>query len=110
MVLPVPWSDELERAAAALKPLPDGLTFAEKTLYIAMRGLYAQFKQGTIDRDQAKREKRLLLNDFGQIELADKARERSVKAWRWVDLSLNKCECPECAALKKTILQLENTF
>lgn len=104
----MPWSDELERAAAALKPLPDGLTFAEKTLYIAMRGLYAQFKQGTIDRDQAKREKRLLLNDFGQIELREKSYERSIKTWMWVDLNLNKCSCPECLELKKTILGIQN--
>lgn len=106
----MPWSEELERAASAGKPLPDGLTYAEKTLYIAMRGLYAQYRQGTIDKDQAKREKRLLLNDFGQIELTDKARERSIRAWRWLDLNMNNCECPHCLEMKRTILQLENTF
>ena len=102
------WTKELEQAASAGKSLPDGLTGPEKALYIAMRGLYWQYRNGVIDLDQAKKEKRALVNDFGQMELREKSLERSVKAWRWVDLSLNKCECPECIALKKAILQLEN--
>lgn len=102
------WTEELERSASAGKPLPDGLTGPEKALYIAMRGLYWQYRNGAIDLTQAKREKRAILDDFKEMELREKAWERSVKAWRWVDLSLNKCECPECLALKKTILQLEN--
>lgn len=104
------WTEALERAASAGKPLPDGLTGPEKMLYITMRGLYAQYRSGVISLDQAKKEKRLLINDFGQMELREKSLERSVKAWRWVDLSLNKCKCPECLELKKTILQLENVM
>ena len=110
MVTPMAWTDELERAACSGKPIPDGLGFPEKCLYIAMRGLYVQYRSGVISLNQAKKEKRLLINDFGQMELHEKSLDRSIKAWKWVDLNLNKCSCPECLALKKTILELENVM
>lgn len=104
------WSDDLERAAKAGKGVPDGLTANERMLFIAMRGLYYQFGAGVITIDQAKREKRQVMNDFNAAELREKSREKSIKAWRWVDLSLNNCECPECRKLKEAILGLENVF
>lgn len=106
----MPWTDSLERSASEGKGIPEGLSANEKFLYIAMRGLYAQYRMGVIDIDQARKEKRSLINDFGQMELREKQWEKSRKAWRWVDLNLNKCECPECRELKKTILGLENCF
>lgn len=104
------WTKEIELAAADGKPVPPGLTVAEKGLYQAMRGLYASYKAGLIELDQAKLEKRTLLNDFGQLELSMKAWERSMRAWRWVNLNLNDAGCPHCLEMKKTILQLENTM
>ena len=104
----MPWSDALEYAAKEGNPLPDGLTAPEKAMYISMRGLYWQVQAGVIDIEHARKEKRALLNDLCRMELENKAREKSVKAWRWVDLNLNKCTCPECAALKKAILGLDN--
>lgn len=106
----MPWTEALEHAAKDGKALPDGLTLAEKQLYVAMRALYSSYARGDISREEAKREKRLLLNDFRDAELQAKARERSIKTWMWVDLNLNKCECPECLALKKVILGIQNTM
>jgi len=104
------WTEALERAAADGKPMPEGLTGPERQLFIAMRGLYYQLKVGIIDREQAKKEKRHLVNDFNAAVQREQSYERSIKAWRWVDLNLNKCTCPECLALKKAILQLENVM
>lgn len=104
------WTDALERAAAEGKAMPDGLTGPEKQLYIAMRGLYYQYRVGIVDREQAKREKAELIKDFNAARTREQAYERSIKAWRWVDLNLNKCECEECKALKRAILQLENVM
>lgn len=104
------WNEALERAAANGQPMPDGLTATEKTLYVAMRGLYFQYRSGVIDKEQARREKRLILNDFGAAELREKAHERSIKAWRWLNLTFEADDCPKCTAMKKAILELENTM
>ena len=104
------WTEALERAAADGKGMPDGLTGPERQLFVAMRGLYYQLKMGVIDREQAKKEKRHLVDDYNSAVLREKCYERSIKAWRWVDLNLNKCQCKECLALKKAILQLENVM
>lgn len=104
------WTDELERYAKAGNPIPDGLSPNEKMLFVAMRGLYWQYAADYISLEQAKREKRQLLDNFKSSELREKCYEKSIKAWRWVDLNLNKCQCEECKALKRAILQLENAF
>lgn len=104
------WSEALELSAKAGNPVPDGLTPHEKMLFIAMRGLYWQYAAGKITMEQAKLEKRQLMTDFNDAVLREQCYERSIKAWRWVDLNLNKCECPDCLALKKAILGLENVM
>lgn len=104
------WTDELERAASAGKPMPNGLNTTEKHLYIAMRGLYAQYRAGLIDLDAAKREKRMLLNDANKFDLLMQSAERSLRVWQWCNLRIEEDDCPKCRELKKTILQLENCF
>lgn len=104
------WTTDLERAASAGKPIPDGLTAPEKALYIAMRGLYWQYREGIIELEQAQREKRLLIQDFNKLELLMKAQEKSLKAWRWINLRVEEGDCPRCIEMKRTILELENCF
>ena len=104
------WNEALERAAANGQPMPDGLNAPEKMLYVAMRGLYYQYRAGVLDQEQARREKRLLMNDFGAAELQMKSWEKSIKAWRWLNLTLEEDGCPKCRAMKEAILGLENAF
>ena len=104
------WSKELERAASAGKPIPDGLTAPEKALYIAMRGLYWQYREGIVTLEQARREKNLLIKDYEKLELLMKAQEKALKSWRWLNLRIEEGDCPRCIEMKKTILQLENCF
>lgn len=44
------WTEEIELAAAHGEPMPDGLTAPERTLYIALRGLYYQYRVNLIDQ------------------------------------------------------------
>lgn len=104
------WTEELERAASAGKPMPHGLTTAEKHLYIAMRGLYEQYRQGLIDLDGARREKRMLLADAGKFDLLMQSAEKSLRTWQWLNLRIEDDDCPKCRELKRQILQLENAF
>lgn len=104
------WTEELERAASAGKPLPNGLSAPDRFLYIAMRGLYAQYRQGLIDLPGAKREKQMLLNEANKFDLLMRSAERSLRVWQWCNLRIEEDDCPKCRELKRTILQLENCF
>ena len=55
---------EYERQAMAGEEMPDGLRFAGQHYYLGLRMLYHQYKQGIIDRETAKREKRQLYNTY----------------------------------------------
>lgn len=100
------WNDELERAAANGEPMPDGLDGPARTLYIAMRGLYYQYRMNIIDQQQAKQEKVLLMNDYRGAVLDEKCRAKSRELWRTLPYDVMKCECPECKRIAKLVLGL----
>ena len=50
-------ADELNRMAAKLLPLPEGLTQAEQLLYKSLCIVYREFRAGQIDKKQALDEK-----------------------------------------------------
>ena len=52
-----------ERIAMAGGEMPDDLEWFDRTLFLQLRMLYHQFKQGIVDRETASREKRKLLKD-----------------------------------------------
>ena len=100
------WTEDLERAAANGEAMPDGLDAPERAHFIALRGLYYQYKVGIIDRDQAKREKFQLEKDYKNAVLGEKCRDKSIKLWHILPTDVMKCECPECKRLAKLILGL----
>lgn len=97
------WSAEWERFAADGKPAPEGLSGPELKTYIAIRGLYYQYRARIIDRDQAKREKSRLLKDLEVAELDERCREKSRMLWRRLDEAVPNCQCPECRAMFNVI-------
>lgn len=101
------WTEEMERDAANGKPMPDGLGAPERTLYIALRSLYYQFRQNLIDKDQAKREKYALMNDYKVAVLDEKCREKSRELWKRLPYDIMKCECDECRRVASIILGLK---
>lgn len=100
------WTNEMEQAAAHGKPMPDGLDAPERVLYIALRGLYYQYRENVIDREQAKREKQHLMNDYKQAVLDEKCRAKSVKLWRDLPSDIMKSDCPKCQEVGKIVYGL----
>ena len=52
-----------ERIAMACGEMPDDLEWFDRQLFLQLRMLYHQYKEGIIDRQTASREKRKLLKD-----------------------------------------------
>ena len=52
-----------EKIAMVGGEMPDDLEWFDRTLFLQLRMLYHQFKQGVVDRETASREKRKLLKD-----------------------------------------------
>lgn len=52
-----------ERIAMAGGEMPDDLEWYDRKLFLMLRTLYWQYKQGIVDREIASREKRKLLKD-----------------------------------------------
>lgn len=100
------WNDDLERAAANGEPMPDGLDAPERTFYIALRGLYYQYRMNIIDREQARREKVLLTQDYKGAVLDEKCRKKSRELWKILPTEAMKCDCEHCKKVAKLILGL----
>lgn len=52
-----------ERIAMAGGEMPDDLEWYDRQMFLMLRTLYWQYKQGIVDRETASREKRKLLKD-----------------------------------------------
>lgn len=52
-----------ERIAMAGGEMPDGLEWYDRQLFLMLRTLYWQYKQGIVDRETAQKEKCKLLKD-----------------------------------------------
>lgn len=55
---------QLDKLAKEKAPMPNGLPMHEQCYYIASRGLYAQYEQKVITLEEAKREKKEVINEF----------------------------------------------
>lgn len=60
-----------ERQAKDGNEMPDGLEYPEQVLFLCFRMLYAQLRQGIIDRDTAIREKKKLLKEHESYKFVD---------------------------------------
>lgn len=60
-----------ERQAMNGEEMPDGLEYPDQIAFLCFRMLYAQLKQGIIDRDTAIREKKKLLKEYAQYKFVD---------------------------------------
>lgn len=55
---------QLDKLAKEKVPMPSGLPMHEQCYYIASRGLYAQYDDKIISLEQAKREKKEVIEQF----------------------------------------------
>ena len=72
-----PW----EQQAINGEPLPDGLGYAEKVLYLGLRSLYFQVRNKFIPRETAIIEKKKLLEDFRLNKFNEEMFEEDSKIW-----------------------------
>jgi hypothetical protein len=54
-----------ERIAMAGGEMPEDLEWYDRQMFLMLRTLYWQYKQGVVDRDTASKEKVKLLQDYG---------------------------------------------
>lgn len=60
-----------ERQAKDGNEMPEGLEYPDQVAFLCFRMLYAQLRQGIIDRDTAIREKKKLLKEYAQYKFVD---------------------------------------
>ena len=62
---------EWERIAMTGGEMPDGLPYAEQILFLGLRMLYHQHKDGIISRETAVNEKRKLLDEYSHCKFRE---------------------------------------
>ena len=78
-VSPVTDLSELERSAYLNRPMPDGLSFPEQQLFLALRNLYKSASDGIIDQTTGAREKSSLLTAYNVMVFRESCGDRWVK-------------------------------
>lgn len=74
--------EELERLAAAGKHLPEGMTTNAQAAYLAMRSLYGEFRRGTVDKEQASAEKKIIRKEFESRQQTDDYIKGVISTWQ----------------------------
>ena len=87
-----------ERQAMNGDEMPDGLEYPDQVLFLCFRMLYAQLRQGIIDRDTAIREKKKLLKEYESYKFVDQMGKK------WVEI-IKKTEIARSEYRKCRILE-----
>ena len=66
----------LDRMAKTNVPLRAGATLFERWYYVALRGLYAQYKEGQITLEQVEHDKEVIVDAF--LECIDDSRKQVI--------------------------------
>ena len=76
--------EELDRKAYAMQVLPAGLEPPEVYYFLTMRALYAMFATGKLTEEQAKQEKRVVLDGYRQWDLQRRVGQQEMRVLRQV--------------------------
>lgn len=86
-----PWEKEASRGAE----MPEGLGLADMAAYTALRDVYERFRGKRMGRDQAAREKHLILRQWEQAKEAEaferKLQDYHVRLIRGVERAVTRC-------------------
>ena len=77
----------LERKAQNGDEIPAGLEYPDQVLFLCFRMLYAQLRQGIIDRDTAIREKKKLLREYESYKFVDQMGKEWVQVIKNTELA-----------------------
>lgn len=93
---------QIERLAMkglAVEDLPERPNIIELAAYLAFRSLYKDFQSGRIDRDQAKKEKRAILDEYARGEMQHRYYVENVRRQLAIGgllTQMAKSDCPRC--------------
>lgn len=76
-----------ERQAMNGDEMPDGLEYPDQIMFLSLRMLYAQLKQGIIDRETAVREKKKLAKEYEQYSFVEQMGKEWVQAIKETELA-----------------------
>lgn len=76
---------EFERSAMRGDPIPPGLSAADRTAYISLREVYAQYHRKVISRETGAADKKVIKrardDEARLMAFGDKCRDHAVKLW-----------------------------
>ena len=100
--------EELDRKAYAMQVLPAGLEPPEVYYFLTMRALYAMFATGQLTEEQAKQEKRTVLDGYRQWDLQRRVGQQEMRVLRQVidRGSYEKNGCSVCRQLANQLCGL----
>ena len=90
---------DIERAAAAGKPMPKELRLSEQLLFLTLRELYHSFKSGAVSREQGSMEKKQIMKAYDQVLFEQNVLDEHLKIRRRIERelgSLHKNDCEAC--------------
>ncbi|GKH49641.1 hypothetical protein CE91St46_07520 [Eubacteriales bacterium] len=96
----------IERQAANLQPMPDGLSGSEQQLFLSLRTVYRDYRAGAINRDQAKREKAEVVKAYRLNAARDAVGENLMERLRRSELVRQEIErggCELCRRLTRIL-------
>ena len=79
----LPW----ENTAIRGDEMPDGLEYPDQILFLQLRMLYSQKRQGIIDRDTAIKEKKKLLDEYKLYQFRDSMEKEWVEIIKQTELA-----------------------
>lgn len=99
---------EIEHSALHGAELPDKLTGPEQFLFLSFRQLYRDFHAGSIDRDQAHREKLRILKGFDDFNRLRDMYASYARRWNRAEMLMpeverSRSDCPTCNTARKII-------
>ena len=94
--------EEIERLAMTGCGLPEGYSQPEQLLFLSLRILHWEFRNRIIGREQARREKKLLVDDFRQEQRFHEIYQENIRIRNTMSHRLTAAEksgCPHCREL-----------
>lgn len=94
--------EELERLAATDGDVPDNLELPEQLLFLTLRELYSNYRNGVVNKERAKREKSRILVAYQKLMSDYKITRQNKEITKRLSHhigDLYKCGCPNCRKL-----------
>ena len=88
-----------EQAAMRGDPMPEGLKSYDCTMFQNLSLLYQRYHKGMIDKEQAIREKKILLDAYRIDKFGDEVVQDAVKLWTNIETAASAyCKAPSIEA------------